>query len=92
MRRDRRRQGKRDLRLSRRQRRRTGNADEPDADDQRRNHRASAGNPKKDVYIAGGNFNESVNLADGVGLYGGYEPITGARGGPQVTTITRAPL
>ena len=41
----------------------------------------------KDVYIAGGTYAESVNLADGVGLFGGYTPITGARSATEVTTI-----
>src|SRR4051794_7449998 len=45
----------------------------------------------KDVYVAGGDFVESVNLADNVGIYGGYEPITGKRAPEQVTTIKGAP-
>jgi hypothetical protein len=45
----------------------------------------------KDVYVAGGDYVESVGLADGVGIYGGYEPITGKRAAEQVTEITGAP-
>src|SRR4051794_100747 len=52
---------------------------------------AAASDPKKDVYVAGGNYSESVNLADGVGVYGGYEPITGLRNAVQVTSITGSP-
>jgi hypothetical protein len=45
----------------------------------------------KDVYIAGGEYVESVNLADNVGIFGGYEPITGKRSAEQVTSIKGAP-
>jgi hypothetical protein len=45
----------------------------------------------RDVYVAGGEYVESVNLADNVGIYGGYEPITGKRSAEQVTSIKNAP-
>src|SRR5204863_5247093 len=52
---------------------------------------ANAANPKKDVYIAGGTYNEAVNLVSNISLYGGYEPITGKRDAAQVVTIQGAP-
>ena len=52
---------------------------------------AAAATPKKDVYVAGGDYLESVALASGVGIFGGYEPITGKRSAAQVTTIKGAP-
>src|SRR3954451_22150919 len=45
----------------------------------------------KDVYVAGGEDAETVNLADNVGIYGGYEPITGVRSPDQVTSIKGGP-
>lgn len=45
----------------------------------------------KDVYVAGGEYAESVAVADGVGIYGGYEPITGKRTRDQVTIIRGGP-
>jgi hypothetical protein len=44
----------------------------------------------KDVYLAGGTYNETAQLEDNVGLFGGYEPITGERDGA-LTTIKGAP-
>jgi hypothetical protein len=48
-----------------------------------------------DVYIAAGSYESEpaggVPLADGVGLYGGYEPLTGARSADQMTTIKGSP-
>ena len=44
----------------------------------------------KDVYIAGGTYSESVLAADGVGLYGGYLPFTGARSTSETTIIEGA--
>ena len=48
-----------------------------------------------DVYIAGGSYETEpaggVPMADDVGLYGGYEPQTGARSVDQVTTIKGSP-
>jgi hypothetical protein len=45
----------------------------------------------KDVYVAGGTYIESVPAADGVGIFGGYTPITGARSAATTTTIQGAP-
>jgi hypothetical protein len=45
----------------------------------------------KDVYLAGGTYPGSATLASGVGLYGGYEVITGRRDLREVTTITGTP-
>src|SRR4051794_28958137 len=33
----------------------------------------------KDVYVAGGTYNQILDLADNVGVYGGYLPFSGAR-------------
>jgi hypothetical protein len=44
----------------------------------------------KDVYLSGGTYNETAQLEDNVGLFGGYEPITGERDGA-LTTIKGAP-
>ena len=48
----------------------------------------------KDVYIAGGTYGSSsdtTHLADNVGLYGGYVPLTGARSASEPTTIWGGP-
>ena len=55
---------------------------------------ASRANPVKDVYIAGGTYisnpsSGGFNLADNVGLYGGYTPSFGARS--DITTIQGTP-
>ncbi|HET7273177.1 MAG TPA: Ig-like domain-containing protein, partial [Rubrobacter sp.] len=53
---------------------------------------ASAAEPDKDVYIAGGTYdvlNGGINLADNVGLYGGYTTTFEARS--DVTTIRGIP-
>src|SRR6185436_6171834 len=44
----------------------------------------------KDVYVAGGIYNEQVQLEDGIGIYGGYAPGTGQRSSAEVTTIRNA--
>lgn len=53
---------------------------------------AAAGN---DVYVAGGEYLTEppggVPLADNVGVYGGYAPITGVRSADEVTRIKGAP-
>jgi Protein of unknown function (DUF1565) len=56
---------------------------------------AAAEEAGADVYIAGGSYETEpaggVPLADGVGLYGGYEPLTWARSVDQLTTIKGSP-
>ena len=56
---------------------------------------AAAEEAGPDVYIAGGSYETEpaggVPLADGVGLYGGYESLTWARSVDQVTTIKGSP-
>ena len=44
----------------------------------------------KDVYVAGGSYNQTVNLADGVGIYGGYAPGDWVRSESEPTEITGA--
>src|SRR3954454_9277343 len=44
----------------------------------------------KDVYMAGGIYDETANLEDNVSLYGGYEALTGRRDG-ELTTIKGGP-
>jgi hypothetical protein len=46
---------------------------------------------KSAVYIAGGTYNEVVQLASGVSLYGGYEPLSGARSTVEQTVIQGSP-
>ena len=41
----------------------------------------------KDVYAAGGSYVGTVSVASGVGIYGGYTPLSGARSSSEVTTI-----
>src|SRR4051812_8946786 len=41
----------------------------------------------KDVYMMVGTYNETANLEDNVGLYGGYDPDTGQRSNSNVSTI-----
>ena len=43
----------------------------------------------KDVYIAGGTYDEQVQPEDGVGLYGGYSPGSGQRSPAELTTIAQ---
>jgi hypothetical protein len=46
------------------------------------------------VYVAGGTYEEGdggVPLADGVGVYGGYTPLTGTRSDAEVTVIRGSP-
>jgi len=45
----------------------------------------------KDVLVAGGTYTESLNLADDVGVYGGYAPGTWQRPPAEVTTVQGAP-
>ena len=45
----------------------------------------------KDVYVAGGEFVETVAAPSNVDIYGGYEPISGVRSAAQVTTLRGAP-
>ena len=56
---------------------------------------AAAEEAGADVYVTGGSYESEpaggVPLADGVGLYGGYESLTGARSVDQVTTIKGSP-
>jgi hypothetical protein len=56
---------------------------------------AAAEEAGADVYIAGGSYEAEpaggVPLADGVGLYGGYEPVTWARSTDRDTTIKSSP-
>jgi hypothetical protein len=51
--------------------------------------RAEAQN--KDVYVTGGTYREMVELQRDVRIFGGYEPVTGARSSAEVTTIEAAP-
>lgn len=51
---------------------------------------AKAAGAGKDVYVAGGDYNESVALADNVGIFGGYAP-NGSRSTLELTRITGAP-
>ena len=50
----------------------------------------AAGAANKDVYIAGGTYFESLPAVNNVGLYGGYEPVTGKRSASQETIIQGA--
>ena len=52
---------------------------------------AAATTGSKDVLVAGGTYAESVNLADGIGVYGGYAPGTWQRSAAEPTTIQGAP-
>jgi hypothetical protein len=46
----------------------------------------------KDVYVAAGDaYTETINLVSNVGIYGGYEPITGARAVSPPTIVRAAP-
>jgi Putative metal-binding motif len=45
----------------------------------------------EDVYLAGGTYTGGAELASGVGVYGGYEVITGRRSTREVTTIAGTP-
>ena len=45
----------------------------------------------KDVYVAGGTYNQTLDLADNVGVYGGYVPFSGARSTSETTTVNGAP-
>jgi hypothetical protein len=47
----------------------------------------------KDVYLAGGTYSEpgGADLADNVGIYGGYGPVTGSRSNAETTTIQGSP-
>lgn len=45
----------------------------------------------RDVYVAGGTYEEAVAAVDGVGIYGGYAPGSWARSTAQVTTIAGSP-
>ncbi|HEV2092626.1 MAG TPA: Ig-like domain-containing protein [Rubrobacter sp.] len=53
--------------------------------------KAAAATPAKDVYIAGGTYDETANAADNVGLYGGYAPFSGARSNAEETIISGSP-
>jgi hypothetical protein len=45
----------------------------------------------KDVYATAGPYNELVDAETGVGIYGGYVPVTFARTRSEATAITAAP-
>ena len=45
----------------------------------------------KDVYVAGGTYNEILALADNVGVYGRYAPFSGARSNAETTTVNGSP-
>ena len=46
---------------------------------------------KNSVYVAGGTYSEMVQLVSGVSIYGGYEPLSGARSMSEPTVITASP-
>ncbi len=49
---------------------------------------ALAANPTKDVYVSKGAYSESVAMADGVSVYGGYDKANGwSRNAGNITTI-----
>lgn len=45
----------------------------------------------KDVYVAGGTYNQVLDLADNVGVYGGYLPFSGARSNDETTVVNGSP-
>lgn len=47
----------------------------------------AAASANKDVYVAGGTYPETVNLVDGVGVYGGYELDFAQRSAAETTKI-----
>jgi hypothetical protein len=49
--------------------------------------RASALTPVRDVYVAAGSYSTSLELSDGVSIYGGYNDATWSRATSNVTTI-----
>ena len=52
---------------------------------------ANAASPKKDVYVAGGTYNELVALVSNVSIFGGYAPISAARNGSETTIVSGDP-
>src|SRR5262249_20798848 len=50
-----------------------------------------AAQDRKDVYAAAGDYPGRIELADGVGIYGGYRPDTWARSLTNVTSLTGSP-
>jgi hypothetical protein len=45
----------------------------------------------KDVYVAGGTYNEHITLKRGVSIFGGYAPFSGVRSPTEATTIVGSP-
>jgi hypothetical protein len=48
---------------------------------------AKAKAEEKDVYVTGGTYNQILEVEDGVGVFGGYKPVTGERSRTEKTVI-----